>query len=335
MTLNPVAGFHKIAGHHCVTTSLRHIYLCNDHPISEEMLLGLGAGLGFMYWHQAGTTPFLGGRGNKDDLERDAGRRTGVGVETHETSSAHKAEQSLVELLEAGQPVMVYLDMGFLPYFNFPEEYHFGGHTVVIAGYDPDTRQVLVSDRDDELHPVSMDDLAQARGSTFKPFPPRHRWLTFDFGGKRPPGADDVRDAIRAVVTAMLEPPIRNFGVAGICTAAARVAKWPQTMNDRALREACFNAHIFISPIGGTGGGLFRYMYARFLREAAEIAHDPRLAEAADRMQHIGDRWMAVDQIFLRAFEAPDPAVVLAETTAPLLELADLEEQVMQDLRVI
>jgi len=30
-----------------------------------------------------------------------------------------------------------------------------------------------------------------------------------------------------------------------------------------------------------------------------------------------------------------DPVVVLSETTAPLLELADLEEQVMKDLQAI
>ena len=36
-------------------------------------------------------------------------------------------------MLEAGEPVLVYVDMGFLPYFvDLPDDYHFGGH--VVAG---------------------------------------------------------------------------------------------------------------------------------------------------------------------------------------------------------
>ncbi len=50
--------------------------------------------------------------------------------------------------------VLVYLDMGFLPYPEIPADYHFGGHAVVVAGYDPHTMRVLVADRDKELHPV-------------------------------------------------------------------------------------------------------------------------------------------------------------------------------------
>jgi hypothetical protein len=31
-----------------VTGSLRHIFCLNDHPLSEDMLLGLGEGVGFI-----------------------------------------------------------------------------------------------------------------------------------------------------------------------------------------------------------------------------------------------------------------------------------------------
>jgi hypothetical protein len=51
-------GFESIETHHCVTGSMRHIYCFNNHPLSEEMLLGLGGGVGFVYWHMKGTDPF-------------------------------------------------------------------------------------------------------------------------------------------------------------------------------------------------------------------------------------------------------------------------------------
>ena len=179
--LKPLDGFQALATHHCITGSMRHIYEFHHYPISEEMLLGLGSGVGFLYWHQKGTDPFYGGRANVErpgveGLEKTVGRRTGVRVESQRTSSARKAERALLELLDAEEPVMIMLNMGFLPYLDLPEGYHFGAHAVVVAGYDPQTQDVLIADRDGELHAVSWQDLGRARGSRFKPFPPQHCW---------------------------------------------------------------------------------------------------------------------------------------------------------------
>jgi len=338
MTLKPLEGFQHFTTHHCVTGSMRHIYVYNGHDISEEMLLGLGAGVGFVYWHMKGQPPFLGGRGNVarpgvEGLEKTTGRRTGVVVENYTTRSARKAEKALLEMLDAGQPVMIQCDMGFLPYDFGGREYHFGGHVVVVCGYDAETRQVLIADRDEELHPVSMEDLAKARGSKFKPFPPEHMWYTFDFSGKRQPTADEVRQAISEATRGMLEPPISNFGVEGIRKAAQMVPRWPDVMGEDALRGTLFNAFVFIDATGGTGGGIFRYMYSRFLGEAATITGDDRLIAVADEFQQIGDKWQVVAGMFKDTSQADDPTGALPEISAPLLELADLEEAAWLRLR--
>jgi hypothetical protein len=337
MALKPLDGFKSLETHHCFTGSMRHIYEFQDYPISEDLLLGLGAGVGFVYWHVKGTLPFYGGRANvgrpgEEGLAKTAGRRTGVCVESFQTRSARKTEKALLDMLALGEPVMIHVDMGFLPYFNFPVEYHFGRHIVVVAGYDPETRQVLIADRDEELHPVSLEDLARARGSKFKPFSPRHTWYTFDFSGKRPPEPEEVRQAIREVVAGMLEPPITNLGVKGIRKAVKRTLKWPESMDEEQLRFACFNVFIFIDAEGGSGGGIFRYMYSRFLREAAQITDDEQMVAVADEFQRIGDRWQVVAETFKRASEADDPAAILAGIGAPLLELADLEEAAWSQL---
>lgn len=337
MALEPLAGFQHFTTHHCVTGSMRHIYVYNDHDISEEMLLGLGAGVSFSYWHFKGAPPFMGGRGGfKPPLEIVTGERTGVVVETHTTTSARKARKTLVEMLGSGQPVMVQCDMGFLPYFDFGDlDYHFGWHVVVVCGYDLAAHQVLIADRDEALHPVSMEDLARARGSTFQPFPPKHKWYTFDFRQKRRPTAADVRTAIAEQAQMMLEPPIRNIGVQGIRKAALLIPKWPQALEADELRGALFNAHLFINPDGGTGGGIFRYMFSRFLHEGAKITGDARLAESAGEFQQIGDRWEALGAWFREASEAPESAVHLGECVAPLKGLADLEDAAWRRLREV
>ena len=319
---------------------MRHIYEFHRYPVSEDLLLGLGSGVGFVYWHMKGTMPFYGGRANvgrpgEEGLEKTAGRRTGVIIESFQTGSASKAEKSMLDMLTAGKPVMIHADMGFLPYFDFPTEYHFGGHVVVVVGYDPETRRVLVADRNEELHLVSLEELARARGSKFKPFPPRNTWYTFDFGNKRLPRPEEVRQAIREVATGMLEPPITNLGVKGIRKAAKCTLDWPKVMDDDQLRRACFNIFIFIDAVGGSGGGLFRYMYGRFLKEVANITGDAHLVEIGEEMRKIGDLWQNVAQVFKDAQTAPSPATVLSEATVFLPAIADREQVAWEKLKRI
>ncbi len=280
----------------------------------------------------------MGGRANIERPKvvgqvKTTGQRTGVEIESYTTSSARKAKKTLLEIIGAGQPVMIQCDMGLLPYFDFGVEFHFGWHIVVVCGYDPETEQALIADRDAELHPVSMEKLEKARGSTYQPFPPKHKWYTFDFGQKRQPTADEVRQAIAEQVQMTLEPPISNIGVKGIRKAAKMIHKWPDSLDADMLRMTLFNTHIFINAEGGTGGGIFRYMFSRFLREAADITGDKSLNESADEFKQIGDEWEKLGEWFRQASEAPDPASILGECVAPLNALAELEEVAWERLR--
>lgn len=335
--LRPFPGFATYPTHHCVTGSLKHVYDHHGYPISEDLLLGLGRGLGFVYFHIKGTDPFYGGRANvaspkEEGLEKTAGRRTGVAVESHATSSAGKAQATLRELLKADEPVLVYLDMGFLPYFEFPEDYHFGGHVIVVAGYDPDTGRVLVADRDRELHPVEWDALEKARGSQYRPFPPRHTWYTFDFAAARSPSRAEVRESIGEVCQGMLAPPIANLGVNGIRKAIRETMRWPEVLDAAALARTCFNVAMFIDHRGGTGGGIFRYMYARFLGEAASIMGEARLTGMGTELAAIGDRWEEVAAALAKAAQADSPADLLETATEPMRDIADREQDFWERL---
>lgn len=336
--LKPFPGFGEYQTQHCVTGSVKHIYDFHGHPISEDLLLGLGRGLGFMYFHMKGIDPFYGGRANverpgEEGLEKTAGRRTGVAVESFTTSSVRKAEETMRALLAGEEPVLVYLDMGFLPYFeDLPEDYHFGAHVVVVAGYDPDTEAVLIADRDKELHPVDWAVLERARGSKYKPFPPQHKWYTFDFSAARPPTSSEVWEAIDEVCHGMLVPPISNFGVKGIRKAIVQTRRWPDVLDPEALRRTCANVAMFIDNRGGTGGGIFRYMYGRFLGEAAQITGDPRLAHLGEQLLLIGDEWEVVAAAFADAARADVPADHLEAATEPMYAIADHEQEVWEHL---
>ena len=334
--LKPFDGFIPLQTHHCVTGSMRHIYAFHGHDTSEELLLGLGQGVGFMYWQARGQAPFLGGRAvSKPAMEQLAGQRTGVAIASHTSSSPRKAHQTLMESLVIGQPVMLQVDMGCLPYFDFGgQEYHFGGHVVVACGYDQAGNRVLIADRDG-LHPVPLADLERARSSPFKPFPPRNCWWSFNFDRYRPPAPAEIHRAIAAQASGMLAPPIRNFGVEGIRLAAQRIPGWPSEMSLPELRMALFNAYIFISPVGGTGGGLFRYMFNRFLKQAAVLSADERLNASAAAFERVGDAWESLAGWAKDVSEAPDLVTRLGECSAALLAIADQEQAAWEDLQKI
>ena len=178
-TVQPITGFKALDGCHCVTTSFRKVCAFNGYDISEEMLFGLGAGLGFIYWQQRGSLPFFGGRGNSD-FNGELTRRTGIQIAEHETASPRKAESELLRLLDAGQPVCLYADMAYLTYLGLPEDAHFGGHAIVVAGYDPALKQVAISDIEPQMtgvktghfYTLPLEQLAMARSSKHQPFPP-------------------------------------------------------------------------------------------------------------------------------------------------------------------
>jgi hypothetical protein len=337
MTYSVLKGFESLETHHCVTGSMRHIYVYHNHPISEEMLLGLGGGVGFIYWHMKGTDPFIGGRGKGrpgQGFERCVGERTGVIVDEYTTASARKAEESLMALLAAEEPVMVQVDMGFLPYFDFGGyEYHFGAHVIVVCGYNEDTQEITVADREKELHRIQLDNLRKARGSQHKPFPPKNRWFTFDFTSKRMPTREEVIAAIAEQTTEMLSPPIKNCGVEGIKKAAQMIPQWLTAAEEEAVRRALFNFFIFIDYTGGTGGGLFRYIFSRFLHEASKITGIEDLEESAAVFQKIGDQWQALATIFHQGSEEGNSAALRSRIQDALIELSTSEYNAWIDLQ--
>jgi hypothetical protein len=329
-------------GYHCVTNSLAKIFYHAGHPLSEDMLLGLGAGMGFIYWQMKmpdGPYVFVGGRGNTKNFFADLGKRTGVDIKEVTTSSAQKAEGALLQALGRNEPVMLGGDMGFLPWFHFPVEYHFGGHTFVVSGYDG-KRTVLASDMDPQMaglkkgfyFPVSLEQLSRARNSPFKPFPPKNLRLEFDFAGFRMPGSAEIFSSIEQTIDFHLNPPIKNFGVSGMRHTARQLSEWPELFKDRELRANLFNLYVFIE-IGGTGGGCFRLMYARFLKEAEKITGNAAMGKAAEQFHESGRSFSRIGLMFKDAERMGDIEERIQEASGEFLRIAGREEEAFRFLK--
>ena len=337
--ITPFEKFRVLDGYHCWSSSLAKIYTHYGCQLSEPMLLGLGSGMGLIYWHQKGMIPFLGGRDHFKDYHAFVGQRTGVVIQKRTTTSKAKAERTLIDMLERQEPVMMCVDMGFLPCFDFGEDYHFGGHTHVVCGYDG-TDTVLISEiapRETGLkkgftYELSLEQLAKARGSTHKPFPPKNTYFEFDFSLFHPPGRDDIYGAIFQTLERMLNPPIRNIGVKGIRKAASEVKKWQSKLTETEFRFSILNLYIFVI-VGGTGGGIFRYMYADFLTEASEITGNQELREVALEIRKCGDLWEQAVAPCVDALEVSHPEELIADIPDKLLQIATQEEAAFRHLQ--
>lgn len=339
--IKPFARCPARDGYHCVTNSLAKLYFYHGHPLTEEMLLGLGAGIGFIYWYPKGSSPFIGGRGNPKGFFDDIGRRTGVDLTVSPGGSALKSASALRKSMEKKEPVMVFGDMGLLPWFDLPEGYHFGGHTFVICGYDgadtylaSDMGQAVGGLKKGFYHTISSGQLAKARGSPYNPFPPKNAYVEADFSGFQSPAPEDIQEAIRQAADAQLDPPIKNVGIKGIRHAAREIVKWPDMMDEAALRMSLFNLYVFIE-IGGTGGGCFRPMYARFLKESASITESKGLLEASGLVSEAGALFTEVGLMFKDMEMAGDVDKRIGQASDRLLAIADIEEQAFEGLRSV
>jgi hypothetical protein len=340
-----IERFQPIAGHHCITTSLRHIFLYHGHPISEEMLFGLGSGLSFFYGEfKLAPYPFIGMRVKIGEFEESLAQRLNMGIQTQQTASAKKAYRALAELIRHDLPVMIYVDMAYLKYLNMPQA-HFGGHSIVVFGIDEEQGLAYVSDRDDrqhkvtpdeaefpaDFHTVSLTELEHARNSAYKPFPPKNAWLTFDFTPIRPIDQGMITAAIRDTAEKMLYPPIKNVGLKGIRLCAEKVLGW-KNFDDEKLKWSAFNGFILINQIGGTGGGGFRKMYGNFLRESGKLIKAEALGKIGDEYVAVSAAWDKVADQFYRIFKTFDRAM-LKPISEQILHLYEKETDLMNRLK--
>ena len=291
-----LTDFDSFGGKHCQTCALQKVLGYEGSDISEEMLLGLAGGVGFLYWYmKMMPAPIVATRsGGKDDVFlRNAIRRLGGTVDVPATASAKKGWNELRSVLDAGKPVIVYGDIAYLPFLAVPENVHFGEHTFVVYGIDEDADQVLISDRAKLPLTATIEDLARARASKHPPWPPRHRILDLSLPDNISPEPEAVRESISECCANMLEPPISNLGVKGIRKWAKTVPRWPDQFEGLALFGCLMNTYMFIET-SGTGGSAFRTMYADFLDEAARICGEGSLSEVARMFRKSAKKWSAI-----------------------------------------
>lgn len=295
-----IEKFSHLAGKNCQLSSLRKVLAYYDINLSEEMLLGLSSGLGFIYWDSKQMPcPFAGGLNGKEyDIFENALKMLGGEIgKIKQTTSRKTSYNLLLEALEGGDPVITFVDMAYLPYFfsenaPYPNENagHFGGHTFVVYGVDENKKEVFVSDRFARTNTMKIDHFLDAHGSSYAPFPAKNKKLILHPPKENPNLEQMIVRAIKENSMSILNPPISNFGLKGIQKYSDMVVKtWRKYDSDKLLLTL-FNSFIY-NATGGSGGALFRNMYTEFLKESYQLTGIPELNKASHLYQDAADKW--------------------------------------------
>jgi hypothetical protein len=313
-------------GHHCESTALVNLLRQREIHLSEPLVFGLGSGLSFAYWRtKQMPTPFLGGRIKPDRLTVNITESLGLRLTVRETSSDKRAREQLLRQLDSGTVVGLKLDRYHLDYST--DEYRFAAHYVACVGYEDD-RFALVETRPLGLRWASGESLARARGARG---PMSSRNLSFTIArpdGPLPDLGEVARRSISTTAESFLNPPISNLGFKGMHKAADLMPGW---IDDLGSPEEALVEIATIMEEGGTGGGLFRTLWADFLAEAADLTGAGEFRDVSDAYRVVSRKWTEVADLLREAGTTEDRAP-LRHASKLVHELAKEEHRLMSRL---
>ncbi|BBO90324.1 BtrH N-terminal domain-containing protein [Desulfosarcina ovata] len=275
---------------HCESGVCANLLRHHGIEISEAMAFGIGSGLFFAYlpFIRINGLPLTTYRCEVGGIIKRVTRRLGCRVHWQKFRDPDKAMHALDERLAQGIPVACRTGGYWLPYFPPAFRFHFNMHNLVVCGKAE--YQYIISDPvfpDKER--CSRRDLSRARFAKGALAPKGSMYFleavpdTIDL-------AAAARQGIREVCRRMLNTPVPLIGIRGIRYLARQVEKWPRKLGEE--RTVLYIGQLIrMQEELGTGGAGFRFMFAAFLQEAADLLDLPRFLELSRSMTLAGDQW--------------------------------------------
>ena len=272
-----------VAGGHCESSAIMNALRYEGYDVSECMIAGGGGALAFKYLK--GTYPYIGAR-NDDMRERFF---SAAGIAWHKTIPEGGAAgwDEIARLLADGIPVILRVDMRFLPYRwggkYGPSYTSFGWHLITLFGIDYDKGIAYVSDTEfGSLQAVRLSDLHRARTSKTKNWPPR---AEFYWAEKAPQGFQiDADRLVCASIDAVLENYRRGADISVLGSDADRdalleglsgLSRYPEELVALGSGRNTYLLPSLLEYMAGniedfgTGGASFRMLYRDFIVWAA------------------------------------------------------------------
>lgn len=338
--------FKPMGGKHCITNALKQVFEYYQKPMTEAMLFGMGSALAFTYVNLA-HSPMVSGRSKPSEFEGKLAERLQIKLNCRQPQNAAIGFTKVQKMLQQNQPVMIYVDMPYLKYLGMHSASHFGGHAVVLFGYDDEREVFYVSDRDhsdfpirtpkgeiaNDYHLVSYQEMENARSSSFRPFPANNKYLIFDFSTYKAPNAETISTAINETCETMLRPPAQLLGINGIAKFSREIIKW-RAFDQKKLKTAGITNYFQISKDGGTGGGIFRRIYGEFLLEVEPILSKEELGEIGRQFIVIAEAWDQLAELFWQLGSTGNQEL-LRPISEEIARLGEFEKEALERLQIV
>lgn len=283
---------HKMAAH-CetgsLTASLNHAGL----DITEPMVFGIGSGIFFGYFKNPRFPfPVFTIRSRPGEIRKNISHLLGIKFRTYRFKDPVKAQKELDILLEKNIPVTVQVDFFYMDYLGSHERVHNNMHFINIIGKNG-SKYIVSDSYYPEVVEIESDSLTRGRFAKGTMAP-----RGFMFYTEHIPSTTDypkcIIKGIKKAARYMLKLPIPFIGVKGIYRFADKIVLWPGYARDTEhLSHEVMKIHILLED-QGTGGGGFRFIYATFLRQAAEKLKSDELLALSKQMMNIGDNWRKI-----------------------------------------
>jgi hypothetical protein len=313
---------------HCESGVISNMLRHHGVPMTESLAFGLASALTFAYFPfiKLSGLPLISYRMPPRSIIKGMLAPLAARFRFETFSNPQAGQTRLDALLAQGQLVGVQTSVYWLPYFPPQMRFHFNAHNLLVYGKDGD--DYLVSDPVFET-PMrcASADMARARFAKGVLAPKGLLYYPESIDRKTiEPQA--IRKAIRKTVRTM-QAPVPIIGVRGMRTLARKLASLPA---GDAHTVDYIGHMVRMQEEIGTGGAGFRFIYAAFLEEAAQLAAMPELVGFSDRMTAIGDGWRLFALKAARMVKGREP--VNPPALADMLrDQADQEDVFFRDLK--
>jgi len=293
-------------GRHCESSALRNALLYQGYDFTEAHIVGGGGAMGLLY--QRGKFPFLGGRSLT--MASDFLNTAGIPWHAVEAPEAHQSWREIVSLLEEDTPVVLRVDMRYLPYLYGgkygPRYMSFGYHIITLFGIDWDSGTAWVSDTAQEgLQQIALKDLHRARYSNCDFLPPEGNYYWVE---KAPM---DYQPDWSALLNRSVSFWIRNYegsidsenetgGLQGQKELPGIIRQMDEETASYMLPMVLTSLYSWIEE-NGTGGASFRQFTLDYLIDVEKRLPDSQLNQGILLMEEAVQRWHDLADAYLRA----------------------------------
>ena len=320
-------NFHHQHTAHCESGVMSTLLKSHGVDFNEAMVFGLASALTFVYIPlvKINGMPLISYRMPPRSIIKKVSKRLKVRLKIQKFRSSEIGQQALDKALAENKLVGLQTSVFWLPYFPPEMRFHFNAHNLIV--YGKEQNDYLISDPVFEsVQRCATEDLQRARFVKGVLAP---KGLMYYFENQPDLTQIDlpnlIRKAIRKNAKQMLAP-LFFVGVKGIRTVAKQIEKLATHPSEKYKR--LYLGHIVrMQEEIGTGGAGFRYLYAYFLEQAANICQEPKYKLASEHMTEIGDMWRQFAGLCVK--QCKKPSMEGYKTVAEYLREIASQEQIL------